>query len=88
MARIEITAETDAKLYWIAVDDQDVDMRNGFGSIAVPAGKHMLHWGMHGAAGNTLSVRVTHNDSVLVEVDKDPIPDGWDRGGGLARFEA
>lgn len=86
MARIEITAESSAQGYWIHIDTTPVPMTNGFGSVVVPPGQHLLHWSMLGKAGDTVSVTVTEGDQVLAAIIKDPIPAGWETGGGVEPF--
>jgi hypothetical protein len=86
MARIEITAKSTAKTYWIAVDDQDVDMRNDFGSVTVPSGDHFIYWGMYGAPGDKLEIEVKAGTAVLTTVPPNAIPNGWSVGGGVKPF--
>lgn len=83
MARLEITAQSDAQGYWINVDKARVPMENGFGSIVVPPGRRLLYWGMFGKSGDTLSLEVTEGGVVLAKIVDDPIPGGWETGGGV-----
>jgi hypothetical protein len=86
MARIEITAKSDAESYWVAIDGHDVAITNGVGQDDLKPGKHMLYWGLQGAAGNKLSITLQEGPTVICLVKESRIPKDEELGGGLKRF--
>jgi hypothetical protein len=91
MAKVTVAFEVKpgdgARAYWIAVEDKDVPLRDGKGSIAVEGNQeHFLVWWFIGDAGSTLSIKGTQSGATVVEVTS-TIPPGTTKGAGAKRFK-
>jgi hypothetical protein len=87
MPTLTIKAQSTAQAYWIAVDDQDVEMTNDQGQVQVAAGEHHLFWWIMGVAGNTLAITVDNGPTRVATVKGSKIPAGRSRGGGVKPFQ-
>lgn len=87
MAQVTITVSSNAQAYWVAVDDQDVDLTDDQATIDLPSGEHILAWWLFGAAGQKINIAVTEADgTVLTQVKGSSIPAGRIKAGGAKRF--
>jgi hypothetical protein len=79
---------TDASVlaYWIAVDDQDVEMENGVGVCDVEPGDHMMFYYTFGAPGQSITTSVSVDGQVIAKPPKSSIQPGYTRGGGVRKL--
>lgn len=79
----EVTPKDGTQAYWIAVDEDDVTLVNGRGSINVDDKiDHLLIWWFTGNAGGKLSIVGKVGQKTVVEVKESKIPKGKTRGAG------
>jgi hypothetical protein len=79
---LSVAADTDD--FWIAMNDQDVVIRDGRGSARPGIGDHLLIWWMAGASGSTMNICVHDGETELLRVSG-AIPPGRRMDAGLAR---
>jgi hypothetical protein len=83
----EITPGAGTQAYWIAVDDQDVVLNNGTGSVDLDNSQnHFLTWWFLGNPGNTLAIVGKVAGQEVVSVKQSTIPGNQIHGGGVKRF--
>lgn len=82
-----VTPDNGTQSYWIAVDDQDVILANGSGSVDLDDSQnHFLTWWFLGNPGSTLAIMGKVSGKTVVEVQQSTIPDSQIHGGGVKRF--
>ena len=81
-----VTASSGVEGSALFVDDQNVPLNNGKGSLSLPAGDYILIWHFVGDAGETIAITGKSNGQTVVEVKKSTIPNGAVKSGGLRRF--
>lgn len=85
MARIDFEVKTAATAYWIAVDDKDVALVNGVGSLQVASGKHRLLWWFIGNEGTTMTITGSVSGQEVVKVTS-AVPENQSDGAGTKKF--
>jgi len=84
----EVTGKDGVAAFWIAVDDKDVRLVNGNGSIDLDNGEeHLLIWWLIGDPGGKLSIVGKVGEKKVVEVKESKIPNDRTRAAGLKFFE-
>lgn len=82
-----VTPDTGISGYWIAVDETDVPLVNGKGSINLSSGQHILMWWMYGNEGAGISIiGKKENGQTVVEVKKSKIPANKKKAAGIRGF--
>ena len=83
----QVTA-TDQMAYWIAVDEHDVTLVNGKGTVALEQGvEHVLVWWMIGNPGDALSITGADGTRQVVNIKESKIPPNTNKGAGYRRFK-
>lgn len=85
MAQIDFEVKTTATAYWIAVDQHDVQLINGIGSLAVNPGAHRLLWWFIGNSGTTMTIIGKASEREVVKVTS-TIPSSSSDGAGTKKF--
>jgi hypothetical protein len=86
MADVKIKVDAKGTAYWIAVDDEDIDLTNGETTITLPAGIHYLSWWMIGKPGDTIKIAVTSGSKSLGKIET-KITSGEDKAAGVMKLE-
>lgn len=85
--KFTVTPDKGTQSFWIAVDESDVVLAGGSGSMQLAANvAHFLTWGFTGNPGGTLSIVGKDGGSTVVEVKQSTIPPGRIRAAGVRLF--
>lgn len=78
---------SDGLKYWLAVDDQDLQVVNGRAAARLERGaEHVLVWWMIGDPGDSLSIEGKDGQRTVVTVKESRIPADTDKLAGYRRF--
>lgn len=84
METVKVSVQCDAKSYWVAIDEQDVDLVRGAHDLE--PGEHVLSWWILGKPGQKISIAVTRDATVLASVKASTIRPGRVMAGGVKVF--
>jgi hypothetical protein len=76
MPLVKFKVKCNAAWYSLEVDNKDVELANGEGSMELAKGDHTLTWRMMGAAGSKYSVIGKDGETAVVTVENKTIPQG------------
>lgn len=84
--KFSVTAP-DTLRYWLAVDEQDIDMANGTGQVQLESGQqHILVWWMIGNSGDALSIVGKDGEREIVNIKESKVPASGTKGAGYRKF--
>jgi hypothetical protein len=84
--KFKVTAG-DSLRYWLAVDEVDLTLINGVGTIDLEESQeHVVVWWMVGNPGDSLSIEGTDGQRLVVNVKNSKVPSGSSKGAGYRRF--
>ncbi len=91
MPLVVFEVDTEASAYWLTVDETDIVIVNGTGSITLAPREdnYTLSWWFLGPSGTKLKVQGTLDDDpnrVIVKLES-AVPDNEHAGGGRKRFK-
>ncbi len=79
---------TKLSAYWVSVNEHDVPLNNGEGSITLEDGTHMLVWWMVGNPGGSLAIELSGSQGrMIAKVKESKIPSGETCSAGTLRFK-
>jgi hypothetical protein len=81
----EVKTKGTIKAYWLAVDNDDVRLTNGKGSVDVD-GEGLLVWWMSGTSGSSITIKGTVGTKVVIDDLTSKIPKGEKKGSGKRKF--
>jgi hypothetical protein len=87
VTQVDFKVSGSADAFWIAVDQEDVRLRNGNGSAELASGPHILTWHFVGKAGATLSIVGNAGVREVVNVKESKVPPKARNGAGYRRFK-
>ncbi len=82
-----LVSKSKLESFWVSVDDLDVDVINGTGSVQLDSGPHVLVWWMLGEAGGSVGIELSDAGRVVAKVKESKVPSGEMMGAGTLRFE-
>jgi hypothetical protein len=87
MATITFTVKSTAAGYWLAVDQTDLNLINGSGSINLSPGSHSVTWWFVGNPGDSIGFVGMNGKRTVVQVKESKIPEGETVAGNFKRFD-